>query len=716
MQKITSVLVLMLFLGAAMAGCTGEEIEQTVDTSGNEDTDNTTNNTGTEDTNNTTNNTENNDVTLYTSDQILALMGVDGSEDAALDFDSVGLNEPKFGVIMSMLGPGDSLGLDEDDTGMEISGDVTITLSNMYDDDAQLLYNGMSMTYGVDFGGSIMPITMQMSESQGPHSVEGAGIINKIMTNENTLQPEGKWLVDYIWDYNAAKIQMGMAEEPCNGNGHVMDGDMGPHCMCDDTFDWDDGDMMTCVSSDDGGDDDTGPSWWCSSEVGGETDMEIEFELVNDGKEDCGDGSDEPQDMDPSTDSDGDGDLTNDVDNWYTCINGDSIPMNLVNDGNNDCSYAEDEGGMDMEPTCYDGDGNEIDCDDMMGDIIPELPEPSAAELLGATWTDSLDEVTGIQSFTGIVNMEAIGEDMTITLAIMPTVPPKVTGLTMTNGTVTYSMNFLYGDDVVIDIVDSDTDGWNKGASDFMLMNNGEEVFHEEFCTNSENEDATMKLMYGGYEECTSFRWKIEEWTDSDGHLDGTEGCWNDFTEEWYKSDPNDLSSAECDAFEGTIVHEITIDFELMGQIEVPDSQLEIHILTPAYDEDGMEIEQTVLMNVTIENQPWNTDGVDTGVGGLTTGDGVTWHIHWRCDDSEGFPSIVQKECMVQIILMSGMVEMTDADGETYMSSPSFNYDVKLYDTWAEDYTGNAMPSFTLGLTIIALLGSCLLVQRRKTE
>ena len=653
--------------------------------------------------------------TAYTSDQILALMGVDGSEGAVLDFDSVGLNEPKFGVIMEMIGPGDSFGFDEEETGMPIDGDVTIAITNMYDDDAQLLHSGMSLTYGVNFGGSIIPLTMQMSDSQGPHSeIEGAGIINQVMTNEDTMQPQATWMIDYIWDYNTAKIQMGMAEEPCNGNGYVMDamGDMGPHCMCDDTFDWDDGDMMTCVSSDDGGDDDTGPSWWCSSEVGGETDMEIEFELVNDGKEDCGDGSDEPQDMDPSTDSDGDGDLTNDVDNWYTCINGDSIPMNLVNDGNNDCSYAEDEGGMNMEPICYDGAGNEVDCDDMMDDILPTIPEPTAAELLGANWTDSLDEVTGIQSFTGVANMEAVGEEMTITLAIMPTVPPKVTGLTMTNGTVTYTMSFLYGDDVVIDIVDSDTDEWNKGASDFML-NYNEMVFHEEFCTNTESDEAVMKLRYGGYDECTSFNWKIEEWYDEEGNLQGKEACWNDHTEVWYDYSPHYLNSVECGAFEGTIVHNTMIDFELWGQIEVPDSQLEVHILTPAYDEDGNEIEQTVLANFTVANQPWDTEDVPA-IGTWTNDDGAEWTIYWRCDDSENHPSIVQNECMIQMTT-SDMVEMTDdADGETYMSGPSTNFDVKLYDTWAEDYTGNAMPSFTLGLSLIALLGACL--SRRKIE
>ena len=51
----------------------------------------------------------------------------------------------------------------------------------------------------------------------------------------------------------------------------------------------------------------------CSSTVGGDVDTEIPFDKVNDGTEDCGDGSDEPQDFD--------GDGT--VDNWFTCM-GDS--------------------------------------------------------------------------------------------------------------------------------------------------------------------------------------------------------------------------------------------------------------------------------------------------------------------------------------------------------------------------------------------------------
>jgi hypothetical protein len=56
-------------------------------------------------------------------------------------------------------------------------------------------------------------------------------------------------------------------------------------------------------------------------------------------------------------------------------------------------------------------------------------------------------------------------------------------------------------------------------------------------------------------------------------------------------------------------------------------------------------------------------------------------------------------------------MEVTSA-GEN--STGPGDFEVALYDTWAEDYTGYAMPSFTLGLSLIALLGACL--SRRKLE
>ena len=62
--------------------------------------------------------------------------------------------------------------------------------------------------------------------------------------------------------------------------------------------------------------------------------MEIPFSKVNDGTEDCGDGSDEPRD------DDGDG-VT---DNWFDCHDGQEVSMDVVNDGVWDCSDGEDEG------------------------------------------------------------------------------------------------------------------------------------------------------------------------------------------------------------------------------------------------------------------------------------------------------------------------------------------------------------------------------------
>ncbi|MDC0055941.1 hypothetical protein OAJ94_02700 [Deltaproteobacteria bacterium] len=70
---------------------------------------------------------------------------------------------------------------------------------------------------------------------------------------------------------------------------------------------------------------------------------EITFDFVNDGDEDCDDGSDEPQDFD------GDG-VT---DNWFDCHDGTNVSMDLVNDGNDDCAYGEDEGGVSGETEGY---------------------------------------------------------------------------------------------------------------------------------------------------------------------------------------------------------------------------------------------------------------------------------------------------------------------------------------------------------------------------
>ena len=84
---------------------------------------------------------------------------------------------------------------------------------------------------------------------------------------------------------------------------------------------------------DDGND---GPTFVCGD---GE---EIPFNWVNDGYEDCDDGSDEQQ-----YDADG-----NEI-NWFDCYDGTMIWVHQVNDGNEDCSDGEDEGGNGGEyPIC----------------------------------------------------------------------------------------------------------------------------------------------------------------------------------------------------------------------------------------------------------------------------------------------------------------------------------------------------------------------------
>ena len=62
-------------------------------------------------------------------------------------------------------------------------------------------------------------------------------------------------MIDYQWDYFEALESIGMTIQPlqeCNGHGYEMSamGDLGPHCMCDNGYDWDEGDMMTCVTND----------------------------------------------------------------------------------------------------------------------------------------------------------------------------------------------------------------------------------------------------------------------------------------------------------------------------------------------------------------------------------------------------------------------------------------------------------------------------------
>jgi|GEM_PF-1314977 len=135
---------------------------------------------------------------------------------------------------------------------------------------------------------------------------------------------------------------------------------------------------------DDGND---GPTFVCGD---GE---EIPFNWVNDGYEDCDDGSDEQQ-----YDADG-----NEI-NWFDCYDGTMIWVHQVNDGNEDCSDGEDELGDEMsledimEMIDADGDGY-LSLDEFMDFIEEESVENISQEeedMISDAFTESDSDGDGL--------------------------------------------------------------------------------------------------------------------------------------------------------------------------------------------------------------------------------------------------------------------------------------------------------------------------------
>tara|TARA_B100000287_G_C20428756_1_gene700600 strand:- start:208 stop:852 length:645 start_codon:yes stop_codon:yes gene_type:complete len=211
--------------------------------------------------------------------------------------------------------------------------------------------------------------------------------------------------------------------------------------------------------------------------------------------------------------------------------------------------------------------------------------------------------------------------------------------LKMENDTESYDISLMYGDEVVIELVTEETPGWEKGASDITLVNLGE--IHETW-----------------YED-----------TDGDGEDD-------------------------------TNYETMYLQYGFWGKYEVLSNQIELHILSPEYDEDGTAIEQTVLASFNLEGT-FDEETGDTQLGNWTDSNNNTWDVTFIC---EGHQLLNPELC--------GLSLSTSSDANESVNPA--NFELALYDTWAEDYTGNPMPSFTLGLSIIALLGACL--SRRKLE
>ncbi|MDC0059213.1 PGF-CTERM sorting domain-containing protein [Euryarchaeota archaeon] len=120
-------------------------------------------------------------------------------------------------------------------------------------------------------------------------------------------------------------------------------------------------------------DDNEEDMWMCDN---GE---EIPESWVNDGEEDCSDGSDE-YDNDNSDDGDHDhdnDDSDNEADMWM-CDNGEEIPESWVNDGEEDCSDGSDEYDNDNSDDGdhdHDNDDSDNEPDMWMCDNGEEIPE-----------------------------------------------------------------------------------------------------------------------------------------------------------------------------------------------------------------------------------------------------------------------------------------------------------------------------------------------------
>ena len=162
MQKTSTIIIFFLFLGAALAGCTQEEINPGCndpkannfgepapeganveddtcnydpipmpDFEENEiDEANSTNDSEGNSTNDSESTQDEPTIKEYSVEEVLELIGVDGSPEASLNFDAVSEGHDKFGMQVLMTVPIESLELEITD-GM--SGDVEIVSINMYD-------------------------------------------------------------------------------------------------------------------------------------------------------------------------------------------------------------------------------------------------------------------------------------------------------------------------------------------------------------------------------------------------------------------------------------------------------------------------------------------------------------------------------------------------------------------------------------------------------
>ncbi len=317
---------------------------------------------------------------------------------------------------------------------------ATMTMTSMYDQELQrmMISTTLSIT-GMGDGGAVETHTMENTRTMGaaPNGSSHEGIVNIVMS------------------------EMGDDENPT--------GDLIKYFAFDWAWDWD---VVSAELLSDEEEEEAPMTYHCRTVAGDPTseEMEILWSQVNDGTVDCGDGSDEPQDFD--------GDGT--TDNWWACITNASIsiPWDQVNDGTQDCPEGSDEG---IFP----------DMDEEIA-LFPEF-EIEDGDMENGSWMllEIVNVTSGEAKFISTIVDEG-GENITVTVSVLPTTPPTVTSMVMENETMSMGTYFLFGDDVVIDLVDTEGDGWIRGATD-MMIGYDEPCYYTD-CSSGEHIDGWMAI------------------------------------------------------------------------------------------------------------------------------------------------------------------------------------------------------------------------------
>ena len=614
---------------------------------------------------------------------------------------------------------------------MEGGGTMIMTMDTLWEyDDAGNARTRMMMTFDLGAMGEI----------------EMGSDLTQIATSTVDSLPAD--LAEYPWIINLA---VAITEEDSMETEHLMvilrDMEAEPLDVCPEPEEDDGGD---------GGSD----TFWCSDEVGGSPDTAIPFEYVNDGDEDCGDGSDEPQDMDPSVDSDGDGDTTNDIDNWFDCNDGDgsTVPMDEVNDGWDDCPNGADEGGSDggdMEVDIGLPNPDDMGCE--MGDDGLESDNGSSDN--GTDEEDFMPSAATMETTDdGIVYLNMTYESDNSTCDMEWVVTPDadgnmtLTSMTMSNGTATMTMETWFDVTIVLVVEESDDTDWEWAAPDLLLEPNthslhtfdcGESGLMEEDEDNIDNTLIIFNRVNDDTADCadqsdeavdydgdgvsdTMFNCEtLDDITDdinmylvNDGNMsdcpndsdeymqDGS--SWGEFN--WNSSDTTtpygySASLLICESM-GCIMpysgHNISAD-ELSLEILMTDSR------TDEMDLDGQCSDMvsedkdslSVLLSVPFDEMDWTL----TGTGGdFTDANGKNWYVAYVDMNSNG------------LVDLGDQISLSSQDTtDLYFTCVEIHDDMSYVDMYTGE-TPNSMPGFTALMVSLSLVAAAFVAVRREEE